>query len=217
MQLQTHGAGVARLVPCTMSVGSTREIASFGTALDLTEVTNEAPKYANPTEETQYSTKNTTTGVTVQVAKSTKTIDAVSGSEVPPEGGADEIALSFMLTKAQKRTLVDMVRNKTVVAVAVGEGHEAETDANQGWSHLLGRISGDLEINNDEEITEVEVTIRGGEGFTLAGGVDELTYNTAMTTGTITPVGRDALTIAGIASGDLTNLKAGQIVDVDNA
>ena len=206
------GNSVARIIPTTLTGG---KIATFGAAINLPFLTDETPEHANAFEKAEYLTKRSTQGVDLRIAKQSKTLDATTGAEVGAGSNADSIKITGPVGWDDAKLLIGLIRANTPVAIIIGGGIDA--GGNQlGWEHLLGRISGNISLPRKEEINEITLTISGGEGFAFDTGVDETDYNT-VATAAITPLGGSALTPVGLVTGDLTDFKAGKIIQKDAA
>lgn len=203
-----EGAGFARVSVATLS-GT--DIQSFGTAIDLKVVSSEKTKFANAAKDTEYTVKRTTAGVDVRVAKTDVTINAGDGSTAAAGTNADEITMEVAVGKTDRDSLIAALRDSTKrIAIMKGIGVRASDKAVVGFEHLIGKISGDFESNSAEDINTITLTIRGGETFTSTALYSA--YNTAMTTATITPVGKSAITPKALTTTDYADLITGKVV-----
>jgi len=203
------GGGFLKMLPVTLSGN---DITAFGTALSFLFVSGtEKAKYANARKETEYLTKRSTTGVDLRVAKSSKTINAVDGSEAAAGDNADEISGEISMGKTDADTFISWLQDAdNCVAACKGIGRRASDGAIVGFEHLIGYISGDFQEDIGEDIVTFNVTVKGGVAFTSTALFSA--YNTAMQGATITPIGRTAITIKALVTGDYTNLITGKIV-----
>lgn len=205
------GSGFLRLSVATLN-GS--DITSFGTAIDLKVVSAEKSKYANFSKDTEYITKRTTAGVDVRAAKTDVTINAGDGSVAASGTNADEMTCEVAVGKTDRAAIIAALRDSTKrIAALRGIGVKASDHSQVGFEHIIGKISGDLEFNSAEDIQTFSITIKGGETFTSTALYSA--YNTAMTTATITPVGKSAITPKALSSGDYANLISGKLVYTD--
>ena len=199
-----EGTAFAVLSPITMSGATT--IASFGTRIDLKQVTDESEEYTMNEPKNDTITKELTSGYILEIPKLSRTINGQTGYvKAAKESGVDTFTFKAVISKAKFDSLLAGKGNP--FACAKGLGFDT-TGVLTGYAHLIGYMS-NLKYSIKHDLVETDITIKGG---TTLSGSTYSAYNTAMTTPTIEPVGMGVLTLKAVTAGDYTNLLNGTIV-----
>jgi hypothetical protein len=197
-------AGVARIVPITLSGSST--ISSFGTKIDLLQVTDESSDYAMSEPKSEYLSKELTSGYVLEHPKISFKISAMTGYEkAEQESGQDMFDIKALVSKAKMDSLIACKGSPVACMLSLGY-NTAGTFL--GWKHIIGYM-GTLKESIKHDLLEIPIQIKGGFEFS---GSTYSAYNTAMTATTIEPIGMSAYTPVAIDGTDYTNLLAGTIV-----
>jgi len=199
-----EGAGFARLSPITLSGSSV--IASFGTKIDLLQVTDETADYGMNPPKNEYINKTLSSGYTLEFPKIVKTISAITGyTKTAAENSQDSFEIKALLSKAKLDSILAGKSSPFACMKSLG----FDTAGNHlGYAHIIGYIDA-IKENIKHELMEVTLTIKGGMEFS---GSTYSAYNTAMTTATIEPVGMGALTPVALTAPNYTSLCSGVIV-----
>lgn len=215
LSYMVEGAGVGRISPCTLTTGSEKEIASYGSALDFIIVSGQKVSIAGPASK-EYAAIETTRNVTIEHTL-TKRKANEAGNPKSSGGDDDKLTLTVAVPPEHMTSLISIVRNGTPCGIVIGEALD-ESGALTGYYYFHGRIEGNLEMDFTNEIQTVELTFSGGEAFTYDDSTDVDEFNTALTgaSSTITPAGLDtevyAITIPDLATSDETNLLSGNLL-----
>lgn len=204
-----RGGGVALIRPLTPDSG---EITGAGTDIVLeavvdTECVIVVGDTASAQEFIQLLLDH---GVTVEFEKKTTTVDGTTGAEKTGGSGgsgADKINVTIAQTDLAMRNNLKGLKGKKVrVSVPLGEA-AGNVNANTGWGHLVGKLSGDISFK-----TQGENVVTGTLSFTGVTFSADTAGDTALSAvGTaITPLEGTTLTPPAIT--DLTTLKKGELV-----
>lgn len=215
------GSDFIRITPLT---GSATAPTGFGTNIDLPCVTAMKPKYLGSVSadaKAETIKKELANGTIFQVDKKTVTVDPVSQSEVAAESTTsyDSITGTVLVTAAEQDTLLGYLRNSasSPVVVSISRGRNNSTFAPVGYAHMMGNITGDMEMDlGKEDFTELSLTFTG-KAIACASPITYTSFNTAVTSPQVTPAGLQggevALSMVAITSDNLTALKTGKIVN----
>ncbi len=204
-----RGGGVALLRPCTPDTG---EITGTGTDIEIaslvdTEIVIVADGSASQQEFISILLDH---GVTVEFVKLSTAVDGADGTAKAGGAGSailDKINITIPETDLTSMNNILSLRGKRVrVSVPLGEA-AGNVNANTGWAHLLGKISGDVSRKTGGENVVTAGVSFTGVSVTASGAGD----TAIVATGTaITPLEGTALTPPAIT--DATTLKKGQLV-----
>lgn len=201
-----EGTSFLRLVPITLTGTST--IQSFGTKIDLLQVTDEGEDYSMNEPKADFISKDLSTGYTLQYPKISRLISAITGTlKGSKDAGVDQFDVKAIIGKASLDSILAWKGKPFAACKGLGINTQG---AIVGFAHLIGYI-GNIKTNEKHDLMEVGITIKGGFEF-LAGSTTYTTYNTAMTQTTIEPVGAGPITIKAFTSSDYTQLLKGIIV-----
>jgi hypothetical protein len=201
-----EGAGFLRLSPITLSGSVT--IASFGTAIDLLQVTDESQDYTMNEPKEEFITKELSSGYVLEYPKIVKTINAITGyTKAAADSGTDQFEVKALVSKAKLDSVLAAKGKPFAACKSLGFTTQG---THAGYAHIIGYIA-NIKTNEKHDLVEVTFTIKGGRTFT-AGATTYSTYNTAVTTATIEPVGMSALTIKALTGDNYSALLGGTIV-----
>lgn len=201
-----EGGGFLRLSPITLSGNNT--IASFGTVIDLLQVTDESQDYVMNEPKEEFITKELSTGYVLEYPKIVKTINAMTGyTKAAADSGVEQFEVKALVSKAKLDSIL-AAKGKPFAAVK-SLGFTAG-GVHAGFAHLIGYMA-NIKTNEKHDLVEVTFTIKGGRSF-VAGSTTYSNYNAAVTATTIEPVGMSAFSIKALTASDYSSLLGGTIV-----
>lgn len=204
-----RGGGVALARPCTPDTG---EITGTGTDIAFASVVDtEIVIVADGSSSQQeFISILLDHGVTVEFTKLATAVDGADGTAKAGGAGSallDKINITVPETDLVSTNNILSLRGKRVrISVPLGEA-AGNVNANTGWAHLLGKVSGDVSRKTGgENVVTVGVSFTGSAATANAAGDTAI-----VAVGTaITPLEGTALTPPAIT--DVTTLKKGQLV-----
>lgn len=205
--LITQKAGFARITPVTLTDG---KVSGVGTAIDCLIAKNEKPTYANAdTASKEYNELELSGDRKLRRTKTLQVFDVVTGEKV--EAGdtsdVDQITAELILSKTEEDSLLELKGEPLILTIGIGflaDGSYAGTE------HILGKFSGNIEPDVENEYRKVPVTV-AGESYAADDLLDVATLNAAIAE-PITPTGMSEITIAALIEDDMTKLLTGAIV-----
>jgi len=206
------GVSIGRICPLTRTSGKDKELASFGTPIDIVateEQVDTDPNYRPAAESYEAQLNN---GTITKTAKSIVTTETGTGAVVPTGDVVAGTKLKFLPENADILAIRAILSDtNTPIALMVGDGIDVDRNV-LGYRYLLGYIEGDMDNPNNEGQNFYELTLKSAI-FTAAGTFDHTAFNTAMGT-SITPEGQStALTPTAIDASDLTDMLSGKWAD----
>lgn len=204
-----EAGSVLRMSPITLS--GTNTIVSFGTKIDFLSVTEESSDIAMQAPKTDFIKKELTSGINLEMPKIITSLDALTGLvKSANDLGVDAMNVKVLASKAQLASLI--AAKGLPFACVLSQGYDTQ-GVHLGWKHMIGYL-GNIVENIKRDFLEISLQIKGGVTF-IAGSSTFTTYNTALTTASIEPVGKSALSPKAFVAGDYTSLLTGVIVRTD--
>jgi hypothetical protein len=204
-----EAGSVLRMSPITLT--GTNTIASFGTKIDFLSITDESSDTAMQAPKTEFIKKVLTSGVNLEMPKIVTTIDALTGLvKSANDLGVDAMNVKVLASKTQLEALI-AAKGKPF-ACMISQGYDTQ-GVHLGWKHMIGFL-GNIVENIKRDFLELSLQVKGGITY-LPGASAFAEYNTAMTTATIEPVGKSALTPVAFDAPDYASLLTGSIVRTD--
>lgn len=167
-----------------------------------------APEGASGTEFIEATAAN---GMLVQWNKETTVLDGVTGTVKTggSTGGGHKLKFtSLQWGKTLASALPPLLGKLVLACIPIGEN---VTTSENGFFYLVGKLSGTISYDAaGEEVVAIALEITG-TSWTSTGSTADTAIIAAL--GAITPVGKTvAVTPVALVSGDVTTLKAGEIV-----
>lgn len=204
-----RGEAIAGLAPLTLN--GSGQIDSVGSFINLTMVKDYGPEYAQPDSSSsnsfiEFAAAN---GIKAQWNQVTTVLDGTTGSvkAAGASGNADKMKFSAAgVSKADRELLRAQLGLPSLGWMPTGIKGDGSIE---GYQYIVGTVTNFAEDQRQgETVASVAVEITGKSYAASAAG------DTALATGpgSVTPLGKAAVTPTPLVSGDLTNLKAGKIV-----
>lgn len=205
-----RGEAIAGLAPLTLD--GSGQINAVGSFVNLTMVKDYGPEYAQPDASAsnsfiEFAVAN---GIKAQWNQETKVLDGTTGSVKASgaSGNADKIKFSAGgVAKADRETIRGLLGLPVLGWIPTGiKGADGSIE---GYQYLIGTVTNFAEDQRQAEtVATVAIEITGKSYAATTAG------DTALATGpgSVTPLGKAAVSPTVLVSGDLTNLKAGKIV-----
>lgn len=201
-----EAGSVFRIVPVTLSGSFT--ISSFGTKIDFLQVTEESSEYSMQAPKSEFIKKELTSGVSLELPKLVSAIDAFTGyGKAANDLGIDQFTVKVLMSKSNFDAILSLKGKPVAGMLSLGFDTQG---VHLGYKHIIGYIQ-NINESVKRDFMEVSLNIKAGVPF-LIGSSTVAAYNSAMTTATIEPVGKSALTPKSLSPGDYSVLLSGVIV-----
>jgi hypothetical protein len=212
--------GCVRVLPIVLETAGGSVIDSFGTIRDFLAFNNPGYTLKNSVSKQEFNEFKTAHG---KIIKSLKVSEYVGTDGQPTSAaseGGDTFKFDIVVTKEDIKWLQSLLLNSTPVIIAFPTVREID-GVIPAWNHLLCKLQGNVDFQPKEGVGSITVSFEGGAAHTDSDSAPQTytSYNTAMTTATMTPFGVDSATTFDIAAladaADWTALKSGRVVIKD--